>query len=213
MNVDRNNGVERLSCGDPHCSVSIPGDELPLTREALRKAPPDVLFTTTEMLNRHLSTWEDEQLLGLGANPPRVALIDEAHTYASVSGAQSALLLRRWHAAVGGKVHFVGLSATLADAASFFARLTGVPEDRVALIEPLEFEEEGMEYQLVLRGDPASGTQLLSTTIQAAMLLRRVLDVRSDPVSNGAYGSKASSSLTISRSLTASITPRETPKP
>lgn len=70
-----------------------------------------------------------------------------------------------------------------------------------------------MEYQLVLRGDPASGTQLLSTTIQAAMLLRRVLDVRSDPVSNGAYGSKASSSLTISRSLTASITPRETPKP
>jgi DEAD/DEAH box helicase/Helicase conserved C-terminal domain len=189
--ADRKNKIERLTCSNRPCSTTITGAELPLTREGLRNAPPDVLFTTTEMLNRHLSTWEDEQLLGLGEDPPRVALIDEAHTYASVSGAQSALLLRRWHAAVGGKVHFVGLSATLADAASFFARLTGVPEDRVALIEPLDFEEEGMEYQLVLRGDPASGTQLLSTTIQAAMLLRRTLDVRSDPVSDGAYGSKA----------------------
>lgn len=189
--ADRNNRVERLSCVNSQCSISISGDELPLTRESLRHTPPDVLFTTTEMLNRHLSTWEDDQLLGLGENPPRVALIDEAHTYAGVSGAQSALLLRRWHAAVGGNVHFVGLSATLADAVAFFARLTGVPEDRVALIEPLEFEEEGMEYQLVLRGDPASGTQLLSTTIQAAMLLRRALDVRSDPVSKGVYGSKA----------------------
>ncbi len=41
--------------------------------------------------------------------------------------------------------------------------------------EPEEMRGEGAEYMLALRGDPSSGTSLLSTTIQALMLLRRVL--------------------------------------
>jgi hypothetical protein len=187
----RSEGAEVLVCAQPRCDVKIEQDELILTRERLRSAPPDVLFTTTEMLNRNLSSWEYAQLLGIAGNHPRVALIDEAHTYTGVAGAQSALLLRRWHSAVGGRVHFVGLSATLADAADFFARLTGVQDHQVTLVEPNTFDEEGMEYQVVLRGDPASGTSLLSTTIQAAMLLRRALDVRETPKSKGVAGSKA----------------------
>jgi len=38
-----------------------------------------------------------------------------------------------------------------------------------------EGEKKGAEYLLALRGDPSSGTSLLSTTIQSLMLLRRVL--------------------------------------
>ena len=101
-----------------------------LTRERLKRHPPDVLFTTTEMLNRNLSSWEFARLIGVGAPALRVALIDEAHTYTGIAGAQAALLLRRWHAAVGHRLHFVGLSATLADAADFFGRLTGIPGPR-----------------------------------------------------------------------------------
>jgi hypothetical protein len=187
----RRDGAEVLVCSAPRCTVRIEPDEVVLTRERLRQTPPDVLFTTTEMLNRSLSSWEDARLIGIESPHPRVALIDEAHTYTGIAGAQAALLLRRWHAAAGGRIHFVGLSATLADAADFFARLTGIADHSVTLVEPASFDEEGMEYQVVLRGDPASGTQLLSTTIQAAMLLRRALDLRDAPVSGGAYGSKA----------------------
>ena len=77
--------------------------------------------------------------------------------------------------------HFVGLSATLSDAESFFANLTGTNPSRVRLVEalPKEMEQEGAEYLLALRGDPVSQTALLSTTIQSAMLTRRVLDHRS----------------------------------
>ena len=56
---------------------------------------------------------------------PRLVLLDEVHTYSGVHGAQVALLLRRWRHSVRSPVTFVGLSATLRDAKSFFAQLTG----------------------------------------------------------------------------------------
>ena len=52
-------------------------------------------------------------------------------------------------------------------------------------------QEEGREYQLVLRGDPVSGTSLLSTTIQAAMLQGRILDPLADSPSADAFSRKA----------------------
>ncbi len=188
---DRGAGIERLVCSGARCTVRIESDEVVLSRDRLKREPPDVLFTTTEMLNRNLSSWESARLIGLEGPRPCVALVDEAHAYSGISGAQAALLLRRWHAAAGHRIHFVGLSATLADAADFFGRLTGIADHAVTLVEPATFDEEGMEYQLVLRGDPASGSQLLSTTIQTAMLMRRSLDLREAPLSRGAAGSKA----------------------
>ena len=190
LDADRQRGDERLVCAMAGCTTETDSTTLPLTRESMRQTPPDVLFTSTEMLNRNLSSWEHRRVFGLQSPHPRIALIDEAHTYSGVSGAQAAMLLRRWHAAAGGKVHFVGLSATLVDAADFFARLTGVRESSVALVEPAAFDEEGMEYQIALRGDPASGSALLSTTIQALMAIRRMLDPTGRAVSGGAYGEK-----------------------
>ena len=49
---------------------------------------------------------------------------------------------------------------------------------------------QGMEYMLALRGDPASGASLLSTTIQTAMLMRRVQDTDRDRSSQGLYGTR-----------------------
>ena len=114
--ADRDRNADRLRCVS--CHLTLDGD-LALTRESLRARPPDLLFTTTEMLNRHASATGLGRLMGWrAATPPRLVLLDEVHTYSGVHGAQVALLLRRWRHSVRSPVTFAGLSATLRDAAS-----------------------------------------------------------------------------------------------
>lgn len=188
---DRKADRERLVCGD--CGNAIEEDELVLTRSRMQKTPPDLLFTTTETLNRRLSDASARHVFGVGAQqPPRILLLDEAHTYAGIHGAQAAYLLRRWRHALGSPLQVCGLSATLEDAGEFFSTLVGLPTSAVEVVLPHEEDlvQEGVEYQLALRGDPASGTSLLSTTIQTVMLLRRTLDSRIDRRSRGAYGNR-----------------------
>ena len=119
-------------------------------------------------------------------------LLDEVHTYSGPSGAQVAFLLRRWRALHRKPVSFVGLSATLRDGAKFLAQLTGLYEQASVEITPLSSDmiEEGAEYMLALRGDPVSQTALLSTTIQAAMLVSRILDSPSMRRSHGVFGER-----------------------
>lgn len=187
----------RLQCSK-ECGFATDVNQLMLTREQMIKHPPDILFTTTEMLNRRLSRVTEHSLFGINANnPPRLVLLDEIHTYEGISGAQVAYLLRRWRQARGThgpqrSLCLVGLSATLTQAETFFARLVGLPAGSVQYIEPHENDliTEGMEYNIVLRGDPVSGTSLLSTSVQTAMLLGRALDNGDNPVSQGAFGSK-----------------------
>jgi len=179
--VDRKAGVERLVCSDPSCKSTIQPDEVVLTRNAMLRTPPDILFTTTEMLNQRMADARFGRLFGVGTpagRKPELVLLDEAHTYGGLSGAQAALLLRRWRHAANANPHFVGLSATLRDARRFFATLIGLPVNSVheETPAPSELIERGMEYLLALRGDPGSGASLLSTTIQSAMLMRRVLE-------------------------------------
>lgn len=175
--------LERLFCTGQTCGEHLEPDEMRLTRERMFEQPPDVLFTSTEMLNQNLSSAAYTRLFGLGVQPDRrpiFVLLDEVHSYENTHGAHVALLLRRWRYASQARPHFVGLSATLADAPRFFADLVGVSPGSVSEISPQEAEMQahGAEYLLALRGDPSSGTSLLSTTIQAVMLLRRVLDQR-----------------------------------
>lgn len=174
--ADRARGADRLHCVS--CSLTLDGD-IALTRESLRARPPDLLFTTTEMLNRNASAPGLGSLLGWQATaPPALVLLDEVHTYSGVHGAQVALLLRRWRDSLRSPATFVGLSATLRDAAAFFAQLTGLDQTAIDYIEPRpdDLEAEGREYAIALRGDPVSGASLLSTSIQAAMLCGRILD-------------------------------------
>ncbi|MFC6154822.1 protein DpdJ [Nocardioides yefusunii] len=181
--VDRKQGMERLTC--PACGATTTPGAIAMTRDSIRKNPPDILFSTTEMLSKH-STSSLATVLGwAGHNGTRLVLLDEVHTYSGVSGAQVGLMLRRWQQAMqvtqganAPRPVFVGLSATLKNAGDFMATLTGVDRARIEAIAPAieDMLPASREYGLVLRGDPTSGASLLSTTIQTTMLLSRMLD-------------------------------------
>lgn len=175
--AERSRRRESLRC--VNCSVVLREDELLLTRNALKAMPPDLLFTTTEMLNRNATDQDLGRVLGWrGGGAPSLVLLDEVHTYEGVHGAQVGLLLRRWRHSAAAPMTFVGLSATLRDAGRFFAQLVGLDETAVDHIEPAtqDLVAEGREYAIALRGDPISGSDLLSTSIQAAMLFGRIMD-------------------------------------
>lgn len=190
---DHENEIERLRCDG--CCQTIEPDEVILTRNRMKIALPDILFTSTEMLNKQMGNPSLSMLFGIGKNvaPPAMMLLDEVHTYSGISGAQNGMLIRRWQHLSGATPHFVGLSATLEQARYFMASLTGLEEYCVAEVGPLEddMETEGAEYMLALRGDPASRSSLLSTTIQASMLTKRMLDKGTSPVSEGMYGTRS----------------------
>lgn len=188
-----------LKC--PSCSFTISSEQLLLTREQMLKTPPDILFTTTEMLNRNLSKTSEHHLFGcvLETNPPpSLLLLDEIHTHEGLQGAQIAYLLRRWRysrrlsSQAGTPLCCVGLSATLTEADSFFAKLTGISKNRVHYIHPEEqdLEAHGAEYNVMLKSDPVAATNPLSTSVQTVMLLARMLDPHQYEPSHGAYGRK-----------------------
>lgn len=192
LESDIDKKIERLQCAKRDCRAVVSHDEVMLTRERMAHTPPDIVFTTTEMLNRQMADSTYGLVFGVGARrSPQLVLLDEVHTYSSVHGAQVAYLLRRWRRAVGGRVQFTGLSATLRNASDFFGLLVGLNPASVEEISQGETTEVmGMEYQLALRGDPVSGSSLLSTSIQSAMLLSRILDPAVQSPSQGAYGSR-----------------------
>lgn len=191
--VDRHASLERLECSS--CGKKIESDEIILTRERLQETPPDILFTTTEMLNQRISDNRFRHLFGVGdraRRPAEMVLLDEVHTYSGRHGAQVGFLLRRWRKLVRHPLNFVGLSATLKDGENFLKQLIGLNENSVVEITPNEKEmiSEGAEYLLALRGDPVSRTALLSTTIQTGMVLSRVLDPSHLSISEGLFGQR-----------------------
>lgn len=184
---------ELLECDE--CGSKITDEEVTLTRQSLQKNPPDILFTTTEMLNQRMSDSWSRHLFGLrpqASRAPEMMLLDEVHTYSGFHGAQVAYLLRRWTYLVRAPITFVGLSATLRDGQRFFARLTGLYESQVQEVAPkrIDMISEGAEYLLALKGDPVSKTSLLSTTIQTTMLLSRMLDGAVSAPSKGLFGKR-----------------------
>ena len=180
---------ERLRCSE--CEVEVDDDIVCLTRDGAISHPPDVMFTTTESLNRQLAAPDTHRAFGLsGTSKLRMVLLDEVHTYEGTTGAQNAYLLRRLRYLVGSSpVLFAGLSATLLRAGEFFSQFTGVVEANVEVVEPQpeDLEELGAEYHLALRHNPASQTGPLSATIQSAMALQRTLDSRSEAKSDDPF--------------------------
>jgi hypothetical protein len=183
--------ADSLVCAS--CEHRLDSELFRITRRQIQQRPPDILFTTTEMVNRNLGNSSMRRLfVGDQSSGPKFVLFDEIHTYSGIHGAQVANLLRRWKAENQHSTSYVGLSATLADPVGFFADLTGLSSSDVQVVTPRpnEIQEASREYLLVLRGDPVSQTSLLSTTIQTTMLLRRMLDRAPDDPSRGLFGSK-----------------------
>lgn len=190
--------VERLVCARSSCDGVVDGRFLRLTRESARQRPGDLMLSTTESLNRQLST--PGNLGAFGVRPATLAavLLDEVHTYEGTTGAQNAILLRRLTHALGRTPVWVGLSATLRNAGEFFARFVGLQASMVTVVspDPDELVDSGAEYLLAVRSDPHSKAGTLSTTIQTCMALARSLDVgRPDPFnpppsSSNVFGSR-----------------------
>ena len=183
---------EILQCSQ--CGWRSRDGQIALTRTSIGAASPHLLFTTTEMLNRSLADAALRKVFvgETAATRPRALLLDEAHTYGGVHGAQVALLLRRWRHALGPRapLHIVGLSATLESPAAFLAMLTGLPDVQEIAPQPGDMRERAAEYGMVLRGNPVSGTALLSTTIQTAFLIERLLESRNLRERSGTSGSR-----------------------
>lgn len=194
--ADLDRKVERLTCSDCGCSV----DErfIRLTRRSAVDAPPDIMLTTTESLNRQLANPGNLPAFGLSERSLRVVLLDELHVYDGIAGAQSAYLFRRLSQALGRPPVWVALSATLQRADEFLAQCVGLRTESITVVAPeaSELVESGAEYLLALRHDPTSGTGTLSTTIQSSMALTRCLDVLAEdpfalvpaPTSEGTFG-------------------------
>ncbi|ORA15571.1 hypothetical protein BST16_09190 [Mycobacterium asiaticum DSM 44297] len=193
---DLRNATELLRC--TKCGTEIPGSVLRLTRESARTSPARIMLSTTESLNRQLSSPGNLRAFGVVSNGLRAVLLDEVHTYEGTTGAQNAYLLRRLRKALGYEPLWAGLSATLTDAGEFFARFVDLDAGRVTVVEPdpSDLEESGAEYLVALRHNPHGNTGTLSTTIQTAMVLSRSLDpmngnVFNPPVdSGGIFGSR-----------------------
>lgn len=178
---DRLSGSTALyRSGSTQSTPDVSDGTMVLTREDLKKNPPDLLFLSIEMLNREMGNPEWELTFGLGSTPnkPRLLLLDEVHAYEGMSGAQVAWVLRRWrYWARARNLHTVGLSATLKDAPNHLGAVTGIAATSIHEFTPSDHELtlQDAEYNLAIKGDPTSGSSLLSTTIQTGMLLARLL--------------------------------------
>ena len=88
-------------------------------RDAMRKAPPDVLLTNYKMLDYLLVRPKDRKLWAHnGPEVLRYVVVDELHTFDGAQGTDLSLLLRRLRArlqAPEGHVLYAGTSATLGD--------------------------------------------------------------------------------------------------
>lgn len=196
LDKDRHAGRTTLRLEHAPERVAVPNGTVGLTREEMRSRPPDILLTSIEMINKDLSSELGRDVLGFGTGscPLRLVLLDEIHTYEGLTGAQVPWILRRLTYWTRGyrrtpSLHVVGLSATLQDAPSHLATLSGAPEDAIVEIAPdgsaNELTTEGQEYNLVIKSHPGSGAGVLATSIQTVMLGSRILTPLNHPPQSG----------------------------
>ena len=151
------NGDTKESFNTPEEKAASP--EL-ISRETIRKTPPQILFTNPTMLNYMLLRNKDRTILEKSRGKLRWILLDEAHTYTGSAAAELALQLRRVLQAFDvtvDQVNFAVTSATMGDSQedqsrlkTFVSQLTGKkPEDIVIIggqrIIPQLNEEKAQE--------------------------------------------------------------------
>ena len=95
--------------------TTIPDNEI-VTREEIRKNPPNLLFTNYSMLEHLLIRPSDFNIFtSQYINKWQFVVLDEAHTYTGALGIEIALLLRRVAGISSKEPQFILTSATLGD--------------------------------------------------------------------------------------------------
>jgi hypothetical protein len=190
---DIQRGLSTLRCQNTMCDFKVTSDELVFERNSLSvdNGGCEVLFTTTESLNRQMASVDGDRAFGLSASSKlKSVLVDEAHIYDGLTGAQNAFLFRRLRYRVGRPLTWVSLSATLDNPSDFIMDLTGLVTS-VITPEIDDLEYRGSDYVMAIRHYLESKSSPLSTAIQLAMLISRTLDPRNQiSKSNGLFGSK-----------------------
>jgi len=115
-----------------------------ISRDQIRKTPPQILFTNPSMLEYVLVRNKDVDLLNNSAGTLRWILLDEAHTLKGSSAAEMALLIRRIVDAFKvdvNKLRFAITSATVGTSEgnenrlkTFMANLCGISESSITVI-------------------------------------------------------------------------------
>jgi hypothetical protein len=197
---DRTNKVERLVCASTSCGTTLPTGMIGLTRIGLNDSPADILFSSTESINRQLADTSTHKAFGFsGIERLRMVLLDEIHTYEGLTGAQNAYLMRRIKHVVKSPIVWVGLSATLSNAEDFMGQMINLPPALIQVVKPADSDLKpfGAEYSIALRHDPTQRHGVLSLTLQTAMLMGRVLD----PTAKGLQKVKSSRGMFGKRSF------------
>lgn len=124
-----------------------------ISREQIRKTPPQILFTNPTMLEYMLVRNTDAPILEKSQGKLRWILLDEAHTLTGSKAAEMALLIRRVAAAFGVNVEdlrFAITSATVGNGdemvlKNFMSKLCGISLDQIKVISGKRVKDEWNE--------------------------------------------------------------------
>lgn len=130
---------------DENCRNEVQAMAYPeiISRENIRKSPPQILFTNPTMLEYMLVRDKDTQLLENSKGKLKWILLDEAHTLTGSKAAEMALLIRRVIDAFEvdiKKMRFAVTSATVGEGnddalKEFMANLCGIETSSIEIIK------------------------------------------------------------------------------
>jgi hypothetical protein len=154
-------------------STIYPAEET-ISREVMRKKPPQILLTNIKQLELLLTREKDVQMFDHAKL--EFIVFDEAHTFTGAIGAETACLIRRLRTFCQKNINditYIATSATIADPKKgeeagriFASRFFGVDQDKVVLV--------GEEYEADLWGKNRQYPPHF--TENSSKLLKEVLD-------------------------------------
>lgn len=127
-----------------------------ISREQIRKNPPQILFTNPTMLEYMLVRNKDVSILNRSQGTLRWILLDEAHTLTGSKAAEMALLIRRVVIAFGVNIkdlRFAITSATVGNGNTntlkkFMADLCGINSSQIIVVEGKRVKTKINEQQI-----------------------------------------------------------------
>lgn len=120
-----------------------------LTRDRIEDEQPDILLTNPDAINYRLFNINDRQAHRLFVDQPKFLVFDEVHTYNSLFGAHTSMLVKRLRKlrearGVDNPLRIIAASATVGQKEELFQRLLGIRRgDPYRVIEEqVDFDDE-----------------------------------------------------------------------